>query len=117
MQVYKTKLKLVFIMFCFSGLFFIMNTASGVEINNPLAPISPPSIAPLPQPNYKAMQLNKNYSPKQQILKEPTFDLDIGPDINHQQSCATRYKNYRSRDDSYLDPNGVRQKCRSAFPR
>ncbi|MBI0140955.1 BA14K family protein [Bartonella sp. W8125] len=88
-----------------------------VELNNPLAPIARPQNAPLPHAHYGVPRPNRNYKPEQTNPGGPTYKLDTGPDINHQQWCSDRYRSYRSSDDTYVDRGGVRQTCKSPFPK
>lgn len=94
---------------------FIVMSGNAVEINNPLAPIARPQNAPLPHAHYDEPKVNRNYKPEQTIPNGPSFKLDTGPDINHQQWCSDRYRSYRSSDDTYIDRGGVRQTCKSPF--
>lgn len=89
--------------------------SQAVELNSPLAPIARPQNAPLPHAQYDLPNPNRNYQPEQTIPGGPTFKLDKGPDINHQQWCGSRYKSYRSSDDTYIDRGGIRQTCTSPF--
>ncbi len=91
--------------------------AGAVELNSPLAPIVRPQNAPLPHSNYEVPKPNRNYKPELTHPSGPTYKLDTGPDINHQQWCSDRYKSYRSSDDTYIDRGGVRQTCKSPFPK
>lgn len=95
----------------------VASVSEAIEINSPQAPARRPSIAPLPNSHYDQPQSNRNYQPQQTVPGGPTFKLNTGPDINHQQWCNSRYKSYRSSDDSYVDHGGVRQNCQSPFPR
>lgn len=106
--------KRVFVVHCFM-LLLSTTSAYSVEINSPLAPITPPRNAPLPHARYGEPQVNRNYNPEQTIPGSPTFKLDTGPDINHQQWCNDRYRSYRSTDNTYIDRGGVRQTCKSPF--
>lgn len=102
-----------------TGILLTLGTISAfcVEINSPLAPMQRPQRAPLPNSNYNAPEMNQNYAPHEENPAGPTFKLNTGPDINHQQSCMSRYKSYRSSDDTYVDHGGVRQTCQSSFPK
>lgn len=99
----------------FSISIFIITSCDAVDINNPLAPITSPQNAPLPHARYDEPKVNRNYKPEQIIPNAPSFKLDTGPDINHQQWCRDRYRSYRSSDDTYVDRGGVRQTCNSPF--
>lgn len=100
---------------CFISMQFLSTTVRAVEINHPMAPIGRPNVAPLPKSHYDVPKTNRNYRPEQTVPGGPTFNLDTGPDINHQQWCNNRYKSYRSSDDTYIDRGGVRQTCNSPF--
>lgn len=93
----------------------VASFSSAVELNSPLAPIARPQNAPLPHAHYEEPTPNRNYKPEQTTPGGPTYKLDTGPDINHQQWCGSRYKSYRSSDDTYIDRGGVRQTCKSPF--
>lgn len=99
----------------FSISIVVPSYSQAVELNSPLAPIVRPQNAPLPHAQYDVPRPNRNYRPEQTIPGGPTFKLDKGPDINHQQWCGSRYKSYRSSDDTYIDRGGVRQTCKSPF--
>ncbi|EJF89037.1 BA14K family protein [Bartonella tamiae] len=86
-----------------------------IEINSPLAPIAPPKIAPLPKSDYAPLKTNRNFESHKTIPSKPSFKLNKGPDINHQQWCKSRFQAYRSSDNTYVDHGGVRQACNSPF--
>lgn len=110
------RLASIFLPTLFVSLVFTMN-GSAVELNSPLAPIARPQNAPLPHAHYGVPKSNRNYKPEQTNPGGPTYKLDTGPDINHQQWCSDRYRSYRSSDDTYIDRGGVRQTCKSPFPK
>lgn len=93
----------------------IATAGYAVEINNSMAPIGRANVAPLPNSHYDTPKSIKNYRPEQTVPGGPTFNLNKGPDINHQQWCNYHYKSYRSSDNSYIDHGGVRQSCNSPF--